>query len=176
MYPHKNTMMNIKLYKLSNMILKTNWLIHFKSCFGKETEIDGVVVIYRKQVGESDLGSKGGLHTAAEMGEGGNVICRGLEVKREVLTHFLFLLLGWQNSSPSSLEFTSIPSSHTHSFMPSPVFSFFLVHFRVAGFSFRCFHQTMMQGNGRGEAGDGQGSKAPSFSEMCSVQDGLMTV
>lgn len=41
MYPHKNTMMNIKLYNLSNMILKTNWLIHFKSCFGKETVIRG---------------------------------------------------------------------------------------------------------------------------------------
>lgn len=34
------------------------------------------------------------LHTAAAMGEGGNVICTGQKVRGEILTHFLFLLLG----------------------------------------------------------------------------------
>ena len=41
-----------------------------------------------------DPGREGGLHTAAGMGEGGNVIYRGQKVRTEVLTHFLFLLLG----------------------------------------------------------------------------------
>lgn len=60
---------------------------------------------------QRDLGSwrGGGLHAAAQTGEGGNVICGGREVRKEVLTHFLFLLLGWQISSPDSLEFTSLP-------------------------------------------------------------------
>lgn len=49
--------------------------------------------LYRKQVGEGP-GSEGGLHTAAGMGDGGNVICKGQKVRTEVLTHFLFLLLG----------------------------------------------------------------------------------
>lgn len=94
--------------------MKTQWA----------AEVRVVGLAYRKQVGEKDPGSEGGLHTAAGMGEGGNVICRGQKVRREVLTHFLFLLLGWQNSSPCPLEFTSIPPSHSHSFVPCPVLAF----------------------------------------------------
>lgn len=54
----------------------------------------GIGLAYRKHVGERNPVSEGGLHAAAGMGEGGNVICEGQEVRREVLTHFLFLLLG----------------------------------------------------------------------------------
>lgn len=35
-----------------------------------------------------------GRDTAVGMGEGGNAICAGQEVRTEILTHFLFLLLG----------------------------------------------------------------------------------
>lgn len=56
--------------------------------------IHGVGLAYRKHVEQGDPGSERGLHTAAGMGEGGNVICRDQKVRREVLTHFLFLLLG----------------------------------------------------------------------------------
>lgn len=40
-------------------------------------EVHGVGLKYRKQLGKRDPGSEGGLHTAAGMGEGGNVIYRG---------------------------------------------------------------------------------------------------
>lgn len=48
------------------------------------------------------------------MGEGGNVICTGQKVRREILTHFLFLLLGRQTSgmhTPPSVSRPRVLSS-----------------------------------------------------------------
>lgn len=50
----------------------------------------------QKTSGDGILGNEGGegRDTAVGMGEGGNAICAGQEVRTEILTHFLFLLLG----------------------------------------------------------------------------------
>lgn len=92
----------------------------------------------RQETSRRERSREGGLHTAAGMGEGGNVICTGQKVRREILTHFLFLLLGWQtplsalwNSRPS-LPPTLILSS------PCPVFSFFSLSSQFT-FPFRYF-------------------------------------
>lgn len=67
----------------------------------------------RKRSGRSKQGGR--LHAAAAWGRVGTLSAQVKKVRREILTHFLFLLLGRQISAPCPQE-SIHPSSHSHSF------------------------------------------------------------